>query len=802
MAFKTFTIVFLLGISGMVSCATARQTSSRTSQVITIYIPADADKVVSESANDMAYWLNKAGAGSFVVVGNNRPPAAGIRLVTTDHSNLPASQLSEIKANGQAFHLFATGVSDAVITGTGSNSLVNGIYTFLHELGFRWYMPGDNWVKLGDVNKSIRLNKIVNPSFSDRIYAGSGGANQIPGLDANNNFRADFLLWNRRNRFNGDYPALGHQGIAFYNANKTELDKHPEYFCDRKPTRNAKLNFDNPALVKLYTNWIFGQLKAGSRFPVASVEPADGSGGEDDCLPVTIPGIKTWSDKYFWMANQVAQNLPAAQRDARITMYAYNKHADPPGFRLHPNVFPVIIPYAFQRSTSAFAFIESWRQRMQGQPMGIYDYWNISQWSQCLPQLNVHELDTKLRLWKQSNITSINLESTYAKGPMGHAMWLASQKMWNIDLDWNALYSEFLDDLFEEAAGDVRRMYDRWSRGYLGAADIILSCDDLQKASEKARKPVVKERLTELKAYLRFLKLHHEYTENKTVEKYDQLIRYIMSVHHWRLLHTSALVFLYIPKPKGYKTVSDKTEQARLYGAIKPLTLAQAERNFDNDRRSLPKPFPISGVKFDLARVSAAPPADKPNIPLYINNQNTYSFQLTQTRKLLFKAGATVATSLCILNQVGDTVLRKDIQPAKTGYADINITLAAGVYRLIFGEGQRFSRIEFPAGLAVITGDRNYDNAGFPLQYVYVPSDVTEIVYEDVFGPGLNRRGNWRQPDGKTVQPEKVFSNVYRVPVPASFRGKVWTLNIGHRQFRMLNIPDYYSLNPFTYTEK
>jgi hypothetical protein len=52
------------------------------------------------------------------------------------------------------------------------------------------------------------------------------------------------------------------------------------------------------------------------------------------------------------------------------------------------------------------------------------------------------------------------------------------------------------------------------------------------------------------------------------------------------------------------------------------------------------------------------------------------------------------------------------------------------------------------------------------------------------------------------VDAKPVMGTIYRVPVPPQYRGKAWVLNIGHRTFKMLNIPDYYSLNPFEYIEK
>ena len=63
-----------------------------------------------------------------------------------------------------------------------------------------------------------------------------------------------------------------------------------------------------------------------------------------------------------------------------------------------------------------------------------------------------HSIPEKLRLWKRHNITAVNLESTNAKGPMGHALWIALQMMWNVNLSFDQLYNEFLNQCFGSAA--------------------------------------------------------------------------------------------------------------------------------------------------------------------------------------------------------------------------------------------------------------------------------------------------------------------------------------------------------------
>src|SRR5690606_4762494 len=214
---------FLITLS-LYSCATARQ---RTELVISM--PASIDKEVNEAVQDMVQWLNKAGATSVRIGRDNSNNGKGIRLIQSG-SISDKSKRGEIEKDGQSFWLTINGYNDVQIIGSGVNSFINGIYTYLHELGFRWYMPGDNWTKLGQLATTIKIDKFYRPDFRDRTYAGSGALSPIPAIDEKNTFKTDFLTWNKRNRYATDYVTKGHSGAQFYNDNKAVLDKHPEYF--------------------------------------------------------------------------------------------------------------------------------------------------------------------------------------------------------------------------------------------------------------------------------------------------------------------------------------------------------------------------------------------------------------------------------------------------------------------------------------------------------------------------------------------------------------------------------------------
>jgi hypothetical protein len=620
-----------------------------------IYLPTrPVSKDVSESASDMASWLKQATGKTFDIKVKGTESGEGIFLQFVDDpgQKLPADVIKKISADGQSFYLNIDGTRSATIIGTGDASFINGIYTFLHELGFRWYMPGDAWVVVPKLsNNSIKIAKAYTPDFQNRRYFGTGGINPIADLDPKNEFKNDFLDWNRRNRLSVDYSMKGHTGQVFYNDNKKILDDHPEYFCSHKVNPYGRIDIGNAAAVDLYIQWALKQADPQDRFSVIGVEPADGSGGRDDCLPNGMDQVKTWSDKYFWLANKVAEQVEQKKINTLVELYAYSSHAAPPSFEVNKNVYPVIIPYAFQDVTDPKRFIDLWVTKLKGRPFGIYDYWNITQWSKDIPQLNIYTIPDKLKLWKEKNITTINLESTNAKGPMGHAFWIASQMMWDAGLSFDKLYDEFLKQCFGPAAPDVKRMYDRWSLHYQGSMEPLLSMHDLAQAAAKTKDDAIQKRIAELKAYVHYLKLYYDYQDNASTSNYEELMNYIYSIHSLRLLQTSALITRYIKPPSASGDVQKKpsppaevpkklpasTDAQKRSSAstgvqkrsVNAMGYNEIESNFKKDLQENPSAYNLSDFDFDIKK---ATPADNNkdnknnNGPLYINGRNNYEF--------------------------------------------------------------------------------------------------------------------------------------------------------------------------------
>lgn len=711
---------------------------------------------------------------------------------------------------GQAFYLEITG-GRTNIKYTTQNSLENAIYTYLDMLGFRWYGPGDNWfVKPKSIVRKDFPGSWIEPSFRNRNFFGTGGLNfgKVQPYDPQNTVKTKWTDWMRRNRFNMDFGGVGHRGQAFYLDNKTLLEKNPGWFADEKGLRAGRLKIDNPAAVAAYKGWVRNSFKKSTGdFITLGVDPADGRGGNDDPLPVNMPGIKNYADKWWWLANQVAEGY-TDDPNVVVSMYAYGNgpdNAKVPDFRLLKNVYPIIIPYAFQTAYLPRQMVRTWARVING-TMGLYDYWNITQWSKDVPQFDIYSIAPKLDFWHSNKVDGVYLESTNAAGPMGHALWLAGQLEWDLNKDFAALYTQYLNDCFGKAAPYIRNMFDRWSRNYQNAADVAFSLNDLKQATDAVKSGSDEwKRINELKAYLHYLKMY--YALDGTQQSKDAIFRYLYSIHNLMMVQTAAFI------GQRYIPPFDKGNIVPPGAGVKALSPKDIENQFKQDLAASPIPYQLSKFTFDFSRVKYLEPIPT-NSWRFGGFQCRFFFVAPFTGKVTLDAGAETNTPLKIFTD--DSVIIDETVGA--GNFDYQETLTGRTWKLKhlsfnIEKGETYqiqtsygnSRIKLTTSDIVLfkyPGSSDFDNYQYPMQYFYVPEDVSEIAFFDAQPEGTNGRGFLVTPDGTRLKRMSTGAkNVYKVPVDKKYRGKIWTADFGHPTWQFLNIPNITSLQKFGYEQ-
>lgn len=711
---------------------------------------------------------------------------------------------------GQEFYL---GVSKnkTIIKYTTENSLENAIYTYLDILGFRWYGPGDNWfIKPQKLEIPEIDGKWFKPTFRNRSFFGTGGLNfgSVQPYDPQNTVRIKWLNWMRRNRFNADFNGGGHKGQSFYLQNKAILDQHPEWFANETGRKSGRIKIEKPGAVEIYKEWIrkiYNQSK--DDFIALGVDPADGRGGADDPLPANIPGINNYADKWWWLANQVAADYSDNNRVV-VTMYAYGdgeENARVPDFKLAHNVYPVIIPYAFQTAYLPNEMVKKWAAAITGN-MGLYDYWNITQWSKGLPQFDIYNMVPKLRFWYENKVDGVYLESTNATGPMGHSLWLTGQLLWNLSENFDSLYDQYLSDCFGKAAPFMKNMFDRWSRNYQDAAEVTFSLQDLKKASNVIKKGSPEwNRINELKAYVHYMKMYYEH--DGTQQSKDAIYKYLYSIHHLMLVQTAAFI------SQRYITPLDKGNVVPSGAGIRPLSEKAIENQFTKDWAMSSPPYQLTNFTFDFNKVKYFEPIPT-NSWRFGGFQCRFFFTAPFTGKVSLDAGAETNTPLKIFTDDSVIVSEKvgtdnsDYSEELTGRTwklkHVSFDIQKGkLYHIQTRYGNSRIKMNTP-GVVLFKnpGSSDFDNYQYPVQYFYVPEDVNEIVFYDSQKEGLNRRGYFLTPNGEKLSREETgFKNIYKVSVASEYRGKLWTADFGHPGWRLLNIPNISSLQKFDYGE-
>ncbi|HWB64716.1 MAG TPA: DUF4838 domain-containing protein, partial [Chitinophagales bacterium] len=439
-----------------------------------------------------------------------------------------------------------------VIGAFSKQGLINGIYSYLDTLGFRWYQPGDAWTytpRLKDCR--LKLDEVLKPDFALRSFFGTYGTPRNPVVDPTKEVDKQWQTWYMRNRFGGAYILKGHSWNDFLWHNFSPLNDHRECMAlvngERvKPNTAAKFCVTDTMLQRLFVNEMVAQLEKNMKAnPNASawcvsVEPSDGGGF---CECPNCQKLGCISNQVFYLANVVAKAFQKISAKAYVNLYAYNSHASPPGFALEPNVIVQIIPYGYQHYSSPQEMIADWKKK--NVKLFIYDYYGIPLENVDMPlkgDLKPLEFSKRLRYWHEQHIMGATLESSYSIGCTGPGLYVFSRLGWNINYDAGKLLDDYYNRCYGKAATAVRRSQELLSADTLNAkCSLNCAIEELHKGTSKLRLDSTQNTcLTYYKAYLHYLRLLYVVKNNGgSVEPLatDSLMRYTYGIFQTMMVH-------------------------------------------------------------------------------------------------------------------------------------------------------------------------------------------------------------------------------------------------------------------------
>ena len=547
----------------------------------TVFYPANASQLLKETAVDLAIQLQLSIAGSNF---SSQPfatrPSTGIILQYD--SSISDNQLCKVKSDGHSYISF---------TALQDNGLHFGVYQFLHQLGFRFYLPGKIWeISPSLTSAFIIIDTVYSSPFRYKNWFISGGYNNWV-MDKSRHYDWDtyfgenghqWALYQRRNGMEGASRFAGHRDDLMTGSYFSALQNNPCYVANyggsRQATQQSVPDINSNASMQLWGNAIGQQYAAFKNIIFSNqtiysniyhnfnyiygnigIEVPDGAhwANTNDNSGCSNKNYLKESDQHFTLANYVVNQLQQSAGSKRFQLYAYDGHANVPSSHIVINnqIDVQVAPYAFQNETSPKGLLNRWYKRWNA--VSEYHYLNIGQWSGETPAFHLTDLKSTLQRLKDKNSQGIVWEASPAKFASLPFLSAANQFLLS-NKNVDSSLSEFCNSLFGGAANTIFKLLNLWTGdGSLNTSNGIMDnkyklplyFQLLKEADGKTQHAplVVKKRINELKAYLHYMDLYYDWvfdqrSNNEKTSKAAALCIYLAKANRLQLVNSYFLI--------------------------------------------------------------------------------------------------------------------------------------------------------------------------------------------------------------------------------------------------------------------
>jgi hypothetical protein len=518
----------------------------------TIKVSAQTYAQVKDVADDLQQYLNKATLQPFAINTKDTDATSGIVIIKLDRTKNAGYDKRLDARNEDAVLLQSDGSQYLKIVAYTRQGITNGIYTYLDTLGFRWYHPGEEWVKIPQLKSiTLKCDLVYTPDFVLRTFFGTWGTPRNGAVDKTASVDKQWNWWMKRTRMGGGYVLKGHSWNDFLWRNITVLQQHPEYMAmvggkRVAPNTAQKFCISNKDLQQLFADDMVKQLRnMMKQNPDAinwcvSVEPSDGGG---DCECEECRKLGSVSNRVFLLANLVAGEFSKISPDAYVNLYAYNTHAAPPDFDLAPNVLVQIIPYGYQSFSSPQQMIEAWKKKSN--KLFIYDYYGLPIENVDMPlkgSLRPADFAGRIKYWHDQHIVGVTLESSYSIGATGLGLYLFSRLAWHVNSDVKGIIADYYTYCYGRAAPGIEKAQQVLASDTLSRNTALAEAMHIVHSATK--KPLTDTlqnyRVAAYKAYMHYLKLLYDMQRmdaQHDTSSCDKLLRYVYSIHSTKMVH-------------------------------------------------------------------------------------------------------------------------------------------------------------------------------------------------------------------------------------------------------------------------
>ncbi len=602
----------------------------RCAKAQTVYYPARSSQLLKATAVDMAMLLQSAIPGSaFNILEYTQVPATGIILVYD----------SIVTGNGSC-KVESNGTNHITFRSAQDNGLNYGVYQYLEQRGFHFYLPGAIWEIIPTL---VSPYKLTDTTFTVHFkYQGwfiSGGQNRWV-MDNNANYNWDtyygenghnWALYQRRNGMTGGYRFTGHRGDIMTGAYLDMLKNNPCYIaCNdglRVADNHAVPDINNQAAMQLWSgtiekqytqfrNTIHGNVglyadyyrNFNYYYGNIGIEVPDGAawGNSKDNTGCSNMDYPAESDQHIMLANFTAQSLKTLYPEKQFQLYAYSSHANTPTatISIDNNIDVQVISTAFQNESSAKGLLNRWYNKTAS--VSEYHYLNIPQWGGETPMFYLDDLKSTLQRVKEKNSQGIVWEASPAKFASLPFLLAANTDLKN-NTPVDSTLQHFCNALFAGAANSIFKLLQLWSDDRTISTGEFIQDNKyklpvyLQLVNEaglqtKNASPVVKERIRELKAYMHYMLLYYDWLFDQRshaakTDKAAALCLYLAGINKLQLVNSYFLIAditsRYSKTDPFYVNYNVINGGAYQNGNLPLVTPAEMDADFQQDLGSL-----------------------------------------------------------------------------------------------------------------------------------------------------------------------------------------------------------------------
>jgi uncharacterized protein DUF4838/glycosyl hydrolase family 67 len=436
-----------------------------------ICVSQDASAAERHGAAELQrFFLEMSGARLPILADSNRARGELIlvgRSSITDELEVP---IQDDVLGAEGFVLKTAG-RRLVLAGGRPRGTLYAVYTFLDQLGCRWFTPEVSRIPRVATIDIEPLDEIHKPAFEyrepfqsvDRDWCVRNKVNgSAAGLDASVGGRVQYYPW----------------AHSFYQMIPPDkyFEDHPEYFSlidGRRRANRGQLCLTNPDVLRLSIDAVFGWIRERPEVTILSVSQNDWATWCecDNCRRVEQEEGGAHIGPILRFVNAIAAAIEKQYPDKLIDTLAYEYSEDPPSTtRPRPNVRIRLCPIgaceAHPYETCPYNArvmqnLKAW-SKMTDQLYVWHYMTNYSHW--LLPFPNFDELAADIPMYRRHGVKGLFVQGVYTGVGGGEnadlRRYVTARLLWNPATDVQRDIDEFHHAYYGKAARSMRRSFD------------------------------------------------------------------------------------------------------------------------------------------------------------------------------------------------------------------------------------------------------------------------------------------------------------------------------------------------------